>query len=240
MSILRPYTYMLICDQTGQKYIGSRVANKKSATQDVAYMSSSRIIKEMILGGFTFKKQILAEWSSKEEAIEHEILLHACFDVGKNKDFLNKSKQTSNGFTGCGLKGKSNGRRGISNPLISQALRGKPNPKTGQALKGRKRPDISAKLKGKPNPKTGQALKGRTLSESTKIAMSLAKKGKPPNNKGKNLSELTCKKMSESRLGQTSPTKGKVYDKKICPHCGLVGGGPQMTRYHFENCRHKF
>lgn len=215
MSISRPYTYMLICDQTDQKYIGSRVANKKPAIQDVAYMSSSRIIKQMILDGFTFKKQILAEWSSKEEAIEHEILLHACFDVGKNKDFLNKSKQTSTGFTGCGLKGIPNGRRGISNPLLSQVL------------------------KGKPNPKTGQALRGRTLPESTRIAMSLAKKGKPPNNKGKKLSESICKKMSESRLGQISPTKNKIYDKKVCSHCGLVGGGPQMTKYHFDNCKSK-
>jgi hypothetical protein len=228
---------MLICDQTGQQYIGSRVANKLSSSQDIKYMSSSRIIKKMILDGFTFTKKILAEWNSKEEAIEHEIFLHICFDVGKNINFLNKSRQTSTGFTGCGLKGRPNGRRGISNPNISQKLKGKSNPSVSAALSGRKRPDISAKLKGKPNLKTGQALRGRKLSITTKKAMSDAKKGKSPNNKGKRLSDQTRKKMSESRTGQISPTKNKLYTKRECPHCKLIGGGPQMTRFHFENCK---
>lgn len=27
--------------------------------------------------------------------------------------------------------------------------------------------------------------------------------------------------------------------KHTCPHCGLVGAGPQMFRWHFSNCRKK-
>lgn len=27
---------------------------------------------------------------------------------------------------------------------------------------------------------------------------------------------------------------------RICPHCGLEGKGPNMTRYHFDKCRAKF
>jgi len=239
MFLCRPYTYILTCDQTGQKYIGSRVANKLPALQDIKYMSSSDIIKKMMSDGFTFTKKILAEWNSKEEAIAHEIFLHVCFDVGKNDDFLNKARQTSTGFTGCGLKGKPNGRRGIPNPNLSKKLKGKPNPAVSEALTGRKRPEISAKLKGKPNPKIGNALKGQKLSVETKKAMSDAKKGKSPNNKGKRLSEQTRKKMSMSRTGQISPTKNKVYDKRECPHCNLIGGGPQMSRYHFDNCKLK-
>lgn len=34
-----------------------------------------------------------------------------------------------------------------------------------------------------------------------------------------------------------------VHDKKrkikICPHCKVSGGGPNMTRYHFKNCKNK-
>jgi hypothetical protein len=228
---------MLVCDQTDQKYIGVRLANKIPASSDTQYMSSSKIVKDMISEGFTFTKQILAEWDSVTEAINHEIFLHSCFDVGKNPNFLNKSKQTSTGFTGCGLKGKPNGRRGVPNPAISKKLKGKPKPAVSAALSGRRRPDISAKLKGKPNPKTGQALKGRNLSINTRTAMSIAKKGKSPNNKGKKLSEITCIKMSNARMGKNSPTKGKVYEKRECSHCSVVGGGPQMTRFHFENCK---
>jgi hypothetical protein len=34
-----------------------------------------------------------------------------------------------------------------------------------------------------------------------------------------------------------------IYSKKrkikICPHCNISGVGPNMTRYHFENCKNK-
>ena len=26
--------------------------------------------------------------------------------------------------------------------------------------------------------------------------------------------------------------------KKTCPHCGIVGSGPSMQRWHFKNCKH--
>jgi hypothetical protein len=39
-------------------------------------------------------------------------------------------------------------------------------------------------------------------------------------------------------------TQRKKYKKKehtevVCPHCGKVGSGPNMTRYHFDNCKEK-
>lgn len=39
-------------------------------------------------------------------------------------------------------------------------------------------------------------------------------------------------------------SKGRVFKEKhkrkeyICPHCGKVGKGPNMKRYHFDNCKH--
>ena len=29
----------------------------------------------------------------------------------------------------------------------------------------------------------------------------------------------------------------KPRKQKTCPHCNLVGAGPNMTRYHFDNCK---
>ena len=40
------------------------------------------------------------------------------------------------------------------------------------------------------------------------------------------------RKMSESR-------RGKFYEKVECPHCGKIGGGSPMKRYHFDNCKQK-
>lgn len=38
--------------------------------------------------------------------------------------------------------------------------------------------------------------------------------------------------------------KGRIIktmkrEKKTCPHCGLTGAGPNMVRYHFDNCKDK-
>ena len=29
------------------------------------------------------------------------------------------------------------------------------------------------------------------------------------------------------------------YAEHTCPYCGLTGGGGNMKRYHFENCKKK-
>ena len=50
--------------------------------------------------------------------------------------------------------------------------------------------------------------------------------------KGKIVSEETKKKMSESMTG----VKKK---KSTCPHCSYTGGGGNMLRYHFDNCKAK-
>ncbi len=33
--------------------------------------------------------------------------------------------------------------------------------------------------------------------------------------------------------------KKRKLEAKICPHCGLLGKGGNMSRYHFDNCRQK-
>lgn len=52
------------------------------------------------------------------------------------------------------------------------------------------------------------------------------------------------------RSGEDNPFYGKTHSEETkikmrkprkkhkCPHCGKVGGGGNMKRYHFENCPH--
>lgn len=47
---------------------------------------------------------------------------------------------------------------------------------------------------------------------------------------GKTHSEESKKKISEAK-------KGKVFENVICPHCDKEGAGPNMKRYHFDNCK---
>jgi len=66
---------------------------------------------------------------------------------------------------------------------------------------------------------------GKTFSEEHKANLSAAKKGKT-------LSDETKARMSAAR-------KGRTLAKTTCPHCGEVGGGGAMKRWHFDNCKHR-
>jgi hypothetical protein len=77
-------------------------------------------------------------------------------------------------------------------------------------LIGQKRPAQSAAMAGE-----GNSMAGRNHTNKTREKMSLSRKGKATWNKGKHMKFTT----------------------RTCPHCGLIGDGPNMTRYHFENCK---
>lgn len=79
-----------------------------------------------------------------------------------------------------------------------------------------------------------------------KLMMSNSLKGK---NKGKKRSIEICNKMNKDKLGKklskdhkikiSKSGKGKKHKIKIvvCPHCNISGGGGNMTKYHFNNCK---
>jgi hypothetical protein len=46
------------------------------------------------------------------------------------------------------------------------------------------------------------------------------------------------KKISETRKAAVGEIRGE-YKKFTCPHCKFVGGGGNMKRYHFDNCKSK-
>lgn len=52
--------------------------------------------------------------------------------------------------------------------------------------------------------------------------------------KGRKHSPEDREKMSKMKKGVKKNIK-----KVSCPHCGIEGGGGNMTRYHFDKCKHK-
>lgn len=96
-------------------YIGVRSCKNCLPDEDIKYMSSSKYVKEAIndLGINNFSKEILSVWDSREAAITEEIRLHEKYDVAKNENFYNKSKQTSSKFdtTGTNAGQKANESR---------------------------------------------------------------------------------------------------------------------------------
>ena len=98
------------------------------------------------------------------------------------------------------------------------------------------RSKLSACKKGKAQTeehkkKVRETLVGRPVSQSTRDKMSKSKSGENHHFYGKTLTESHLKKMSDSMRGLKKNLK--VVE---CPHCGMVGSGPNMTRYHFNKC----
>ena len=91
-------------------------------------------------------------------------------------------------------------------------------------------------LLGEKNGRFGKPISNETRiklkhpkSEEQKIKQSKKMKGKIPWNKGKTgvYSIETLQKMKIPH----------IQIEKVCCFCGLIGKGPNMTRYHFNNCK---
>ena len=97
---------------------------------------------------------------------------------------------------------------------ISKAKKGKKNPKFAEYAKtriGDKNGFYGKTHNAEFKQKMRELKEGVSLSEQHKINVSIAMKNRDP------------------------------YDykdkQKQCPHCGLIGGGGNMKRYHFDNCK---
>lgn len=83
--------------------------------------------------------------------------------------------------------------------------------------------------------KISSTKKGVKMSEEAKASM---------NEKRRNheswLESHRNKKMSdEAKAKISAANNGRVFSERTCPHCKKSGAGPNMTRYHFDNCKFK-
>ena len=100
--------------------------------------------------------------------------------------------------------------------------------------------------------KRSDARANRTAEEQARISNNISTASKEYfANRTPEQKEATRKKKADIELNR-SPEEKSVISKKIsdalkgkakpiteCPHCGLVGGGGHMKRYHFDNCKMK-
>lgn len=97
----------------------------------------------------------------------------------------------------------------------------------GTYWRGRKREDFSELHK----QRISEAQKGKLRgphSEEHKARLSEA-------HKGKSLTIEHRKKLSAAKIG----LKREPYKSMTCPHCGKIGAGGSMARWHFEKCKAK-
>ena len=171
------YTYLIWHKSSRMKYIGVR-SSTLTPNNDTDYWGSSKHLPVDV--ATTHKKRVLKTFSTRKEALQHEIYLHNKYDVAVNPYFYNKAKQTSTGFDTAGTH-------------MSEELKSK----ISLSLKNR---EFSLETR----QKISKAIKSRVVSEEAKKNMSKAQKalaatpGYVSPSKGVPLSESTKKKLSES------------------------------------------
>lgn len=90
--------------------------------------------------------------------------------------------------------------------------------------------------------------KGKSFSVETKKKLSKAKMGNKNPNYGKKFSADTISKLAAARTGfkfdenakEKMAIAAKNREQISCPHCSKIGAIPQMMRWHFDNCKHKY
>jgi len=108
--------------------------------------------------------------------------------------------------------------------------------------------DASSRVYEYSRKKLSEAMTGVTLSRERKDNMSKAKMGVPLSQEHKDSISAFWTDERKAEVGPHSQehkdniSKGKMgvkQPKATCPHCGLVGGKMNMTRWHFDNCKQK-
>ena len=215
-----------------------------------------------------FEVIIISTHITRSEAIYFELELQKSFDVVKSKDFFNEAFASINGMFGRDVSGSNNPMCGKTHTEKTKKIlsekRGNNKRfeitdefryKISKIHKGKitseeTKQKISQKNKGKTHSeetkqKISKIHKGKLISDEVKQKISETKKGKkrPP------FSEEWLKKLSDSKKGRIMSEEAKQkliqsktgmkYKESVCPHCGKKGGGGNMVRYHFENCKLK-
>ena len=233
----------------GKIYIG---VHKTSNPMD-NYIGSGKVIKESIkkYGKQNFKKEILFIYDNIHEAYlkENELV---------NKSFVERN-DTYNLVCGGSISPDYNYNKprkilkGSCHPNFGKSMSEETKLKIRESSKGRiiseeTREKLSVSNKGRTSP-----MKGKTLTQEDKCKKSESalkrKKHKclycdivADMGNIKQFHNEKCKKspnfnseIVELRSKQRSVTKKQI--EKTCPHCLKSGKGPNMTRYHFDNCK---
>ena len=240
------YVYMWKEIATEKWYIGSRT--RKGCHPDDGYICSSKTVKPLIKAnpdGWTRKILFVGE---PKRALEIESFTLVGMRAKQSEMSYNLHNQDMK-WTRLGCKDsdevrkkKSLARIGEKNPSFGKRGQLSPNLGRKNPMKQETREKLSLALKGKSGWNKG--IKMPPMPDEQRAKISAALKGRVSPNKGNtcpNVAEANRKRAGEKRPAQSKAILGKTWThaEKICPHCGTIGRGGNMLRYHFKNCKHK-
>lgn len=239
-----------------KQYIGSHSTNNLNDK----YLGSGKYLKRAFkkYGRKKFKKEILEQFKTKEEAFQNEE-----YHIQKNNTLVPHGYNLNkNG--GLGINNKSYKLSEEHKNKIRIAHLGKPHPHSGHKITQEIKEKISKSQQGKI-----PWMKGKKHTEESKNKMSDANKGNIPWIKGKKHSKETKEKISlkaKERLknlenngmhekkhtsktiekmkknhanvsGKNNPMYGYISEKLNCPYCNRMIDKRQFKHWHGENCK---
>lgn len=209
------YTYIITHIPSGVKYYG--VQYKESARPEdlgITYFSSSRTLKKLIkdegIENFLFEVRKL--FDTKEKAIEWERKFLTRVNAAKSSMWFNLSN--GGAVNPGGYKLSEVTKRKMSKPKSEEHK----NKLKAHLDKNRKIPEWTDEKR----KELSNRMRGNTFNRGKKH---------PPRKKSH------CENISKRLIGNQHGAGSHNLKIKICPHCGLEGSGPNMTRYHFDKCK---
>jgi hypothetical protein len=128
---------------------------------------------------------------------------------------------------------------------LKETMKGENNPNYGNKWTEDMKQNLSRKKKGVPSKVVWTDEMREMVSNKTKGKYNGTEETKKKISQtltGRKASNETKEKQSKKRKEflKNNPNYGKGPQKLItCPHCNKTGGHSNMTRYHFDNCKHK-
>lgn len=234
------FVYKITNSVNGKFYIGVH-----EGEVDDDYMGSGKAIKAAIkkYGLDNFTKEVIQICESKEAAyqLEKEIVTP---ELIESRQSYNLNTGGKGGWYHVDLAGDKN-------PMKRPEVAAKVSESIKKSITEEERKARSERMKKMRADGTVSKPKGWTHSEESKQKMSASRTGQEPWNKGvTGYSETALSKANKSDAAKKRIAngfdmgalgRGKKYNmtEKVCPHCGIIGKGGNMTRFHFDNCKNK-
>lgn len=203
--------------------------NRSKTRELTGYIEHHHIIPKC-LGG-TDDKENIVKLTAREHFVAHQLL------VMIHKD--NKALKYAAYMMTIGPNGRRNNNRLYSwlkndyyaNRIKSSGFTGR---KHSEATKAKMR---EARAKQGPvsqelRDRISATKKGVKMSEEAKTSMRLKREANPTWLESRKRPQLDSTK---DKIGAAN--RGRKFPQQVCPHCGKVGAGPNMTRYHLDNCK---